>query len=143
MEEKMMENDSLQGALQKEELVLIGLKVALALKEKKKKEAEIKIAELKVRMSKSILEVAAQAMEEFKASFEITDLNIAFGQKAFIKGFKLCKGRMVWRFPKLDLNFLEEEPDKKVGPSGATSDPSLAEVIFESFVLVAEVPEPM
>ena len=59
--------------LRKEELVSAGLKTALALEEEKKKEAKIKIAELKVKMSKSILEVAARAMEEFRASSKMKD----------------------------------------------------------------------
>ncbi|EHA8587413.1 hypothetical protein COCNU_scaffold002139G000010 [Cocos nucifera] len=78
-EEKAVENESLQGALQNEELISIGLKATLILEEEKKKEAEIKVVELDVRTSKLILEVAAQAMEEFKISFEMKDLNIAFG----------------------------------------------------------------
>ena len=43
-------------------------------------------------MSKSISEVVAQAMEEFKTSSEMKDLNIAFSQKAFIKDFELYEG---------------------------------------------------
>ncbi|KAG1327543.1 hypothetical protein COCNU_01G014770 [Cocos nucifera] len=95
IKEKAAKNENLQGVLQKEELISIGLKVALALEEEKKKVAEIKVAELEVKMSKSILEATTQAMEEFKASSEMKDLNIAFSQEAFIKGFKLYEGRVV------------------------------------------------
>ncbi|KAG1358602.1 hypothetical protein COCNU_08G000480 [Cocos nucifera] len=77
MGEKVVENENLQGVLQKEELILIELKAVLSLEEEKK-EAEIKVAELEIRISKSILEVAARAVKELKASFEMKDLNITF-----------------------------------------------------------------
>ncbi|EHA8587229.1 hypothetical protein COCNU_scaffold001668G000010 [Cocos nucifera] len=82
-------------------------------------------------------------MEEFKASSKMKDLNITFGQKAFIKGFKLYEGRMAQKFPELDLNFLEEEPDEEAGLSGAVADPSPIEVVFESSMPTVEVFEPM
>ncbi|EHA8586429.1 hypothetical protein COCNU_scaffold000363G000010 [Cocos nucifera] len=82
-------------------------------------------------------------MEEFKASSKMKDLNIAFSQKSFIKDFILCEGRVVQRFPKLDLSILEEELDEEVGSSGAAADPSPIEVVFESFEPIAEVPKPM
>ncbi|EHA8587070.1 hypothetical protein COCNU_scaffold001372G000010 [Cocos nucifera] len=93
MKEKAMENENLWGALWKEELVSIELKAALVLEEEKK-EVEIKVIELEVKMSKSILEVVVRGMEEFKASSKIKDLNIAFDQKAFIKGLELCEDRV-------------------------------------------------
>ncbi|EHA8589390.1 hypothetical protein COCNU_scaffold009588G000010 [Cocos nucifera] len=114
-EEKAMKNESLRRALWKEELISIGIKAALALEEEKK-EVEIKVVELKVRMSKSILEVA------------------------FINNFKLCEGRVVQKFLELDLSFLEEEPDEETGSSSATTNPSFIEVVFEPAI---EVPEPM
>ncbi|EHA8588033.1 hypothetical protein COCNU_scaffold003949G000020 [Cocos nucifera] len=46
MEEKMVEIESLQDALRKEEFVSTGLKAALALKKERKKEVEIKVVEL-------------------------------------------------------------------------------------------------
>ena len=55
----MVENKNLQGALRKKELISVGLKAALTLEEEKKKEAKIKVIELKVKISKSISEVAA------------------------------------------------------------------------------------
>ena len=73
MEEKAEENENLRKALRKEELILVGLKAALAPEEEKKKEAKIKIAELEVKMSKSISEAAAQAMEEFRVSSKMKD----------------------------------------------------------------------
>ena len=45
MEKKMVENENLRRVLWREELILTGLKAALALEEKKKK-VEIRVAEL-------------------------------------------------------------------------------------------------
>ena len=97
---------SLQGALRKEEFVSTGLKTTLALEEERRKNAKNKVAELEAQMAKSISEAMTQAMEEFKASFKIKNLNVEFGQEAFIKDFELCEGRMARRFPKLNLDFL-------------------------------------
>ncbi|EHA8587458.1 hypothetical protein COCNU_scaffold002266G000010 [Cocos nucifera] len=82
-------------------------------------------------------------MEEFKASSKMKDLNITFGQKALIKGFKLYEGRVARKFSVLDLSFLKEEPNKEAGSSDAVVNPSLIKVVFESFELAIEVPEPM
>ncbi|EHA8586850.1 hypothetical protein COCNU_scaffold001055G000010 [Cocos nucifera] len=113
-----VKNESLCSALRKGEFISAGLKIVLALEEEEKKEAKVKVAELEAQISKSILEAVARAMEEFKTSFEIKDLNIAFNQKAFIKGFELYEGRIARRFPELDLDFLEEEEiGKEAGPS--------------------------
>ncbi|EHA8587113.1 hypothetical protein COCNU_scaffold001452G000010 [Cocos nucifera] len=81
---KTVEIRSLQGALRKEEFISTKLKAALALEEERKKEGE-----LEARMAKSILEAMIRAVEEFKASFEMRNLNFEFGQQAFIKGFEL------------------------------------------------------
>ncbi|EHA8586260.1 hypothetical protein COCNU_scaffold000146G000010 [Cocos nucifera] len=118
MKEKVAKNENLRRALRKEEFISIGLKATLALEEEKK-EAEIKIAELEIRMSKSISE------------------------KAFIKDFELYEGRVARKCPELDLNFLEEDPDEEVRSFDATTDPSPIEVVFESFEPVVEVPEPI
>ncbi|EHA8586430.1 hypothetical protein COCNU_scaffold000363G000020 [Cocos nucifera] len=50
----------------------------------------------------------AQVVEEFKTSPKM-DLNITFSQETFIKGFELYEGKVVRRFPELDLSFLKEE----------------------------------
>ncbi|KAG1365046.1 hypothetical protein COCNU_12G000460 [Cocos nucifera] len=123
-EEKMAENKSLHSALQKKEFISEGLKAALALEEEEKKEARLKVAELEAQLVKSIPEAAARAVEEFKTFLEMKDLNIAFSRKAFIKGFKLCEGRVARRFPELDLGFLgeEEEASEEVGPSNTRAD---------------------
>ncbi|EHA8586322.1 hypothetical protein COCNU_scaffold000185G000010 [Cocos nucifera] len=77
--EKMVKSESLHSALRKEEFISTELKVALALKKERRQEAKGRITGLEAQMSKLISEVAARAMEEFKASFEMKDLNIAFG----------------------------------------------------------------
>ncbi|EHA8588961.1 hypothetical protein COCNU_scaffold007421G000020 [Cocos nucifera] len=123
--EKAAKVRSLQDVLQKEEFILLRLKAMLALEEERRKEVEIKVIDLEARMVKLILQAMARTVEEFKASFEIRNLNIAFGQQAFIKSFKLCEGRVVRKFFELDLGFLEEEdPDKEAGPSDAAADPT-------------------
>ncbi|EHA8587060.1 hypothetical protein COCNU_scaffold001348G000010 [Cocos nucifera] len=80
MEEKTAETGSLQGSLRKEEFISTRLKAALALKEERKKEAKIKVVELEAWMVKTISEVMIRAMEEFKASFKMRNLNVGFGQ---------------------------------------------------------------
>ncbi|KAG1358609.1 hypothetical protein COCNU_08G000550 [Cocos nucifera] len=77
--EKVVENESLHSALQKEEFVLTKLKEALALEEKRKQKVEGRVAGLEAQMPKSISEVAAWAMEEFRVFPKMKDLNIAFG----------------------------------------------------------------
>ena len=81
-------------------------------------------------------------MKEFKASFEMKDLNIAFGHEVFIKNFKLYEGWVAQRFLELDLSFLEEESDEEVGPSGVIADFSPIEVVLKSFEPTAEMPKP-
>ncbi|EHA8587464.1 hypothetical protein COCNU_scaffold002268G000010 [Cocos nucifera] len=98
----------LKGALRKEEFILTRLKAALALEEERRKEAENKVAELEARMAKSVLEAMTWAIEEFKASFKMRNLNVKFGQEAFIKDFKHYEDRMARRFSKLDLSLLKE-----------------------------------
>ncbi|EHA8587114.1 hypothetical protein COCNU_scaffold001452G000020 [Cocos nucifera] len=71
----MVEIRSLQGALRKEEFISAKLKAALALEEERKKEGE-----LEARMAKSISEAMIRAVEEFKSSFEMRNLNFEFSQ---------------------------------------------------------------
>ncbi|EHA8586560.1 hypothetical protein COCNU_scaffold000525G000080 [Cocos nucifera] len=78
MEDKVAEVEILQGVLQKEEFILAELKAALALEERRK-EAKGKAIKLEAREVKSVLEVVAHIVEEFKASFKIKKLNVAFG----------------------------------------------------------------
>ncbi|EHA8586348.1 hypothetical protein COCNU_scaffold000192G000060 [Cocos nucifera] len=78
MKEKAVKVVSLQGTLQKEEFISIGLKAALALEEEKRKKAEGRVAKLEAHKAKSASEATARAMEEFKASSKMKDLNITF-----------------------------------------------------------------
>ncbi|KAG1334114.1 hypothetical protein COCNU_03G002330 [Cocos nucifera] len=95
-------------------------------------------------MVKLILEVMTQAVEEFKASLEMRNLNVKFGQEAFIKSFELCKGKVARRFPELDLSFLgEEEDDVDAGSSKAAVDPSFDELTSGPSEPAVEVPEPV
>ncbi|EHA8587696.1 hypothetical protein COCNU_scaffold002990G000030 [Cocos nucifera] len=112
--------------------------------EERKKEAEIKVAELEARMAKSISKVMIRAVEEFKASSKMRNLNVKFSQQAFIKDFELCKGRVVRKFLKLNLSFLEEEEaiDGEAEPSTAAVDPSPTGAVVEPFELTIEEPEP-
>ena len=57
------------------------------------------------------------AVEEFKASAEMRDLNVKFGQEAFIKGFELCQEKVVKKFFELDLSFLDEASEDEAGLS--------------------------
>ncbi|KAG1365009.1 hypothetical protein COCNU_12G000090 [Cocos nucifera] len=142
MGEKVVENECLHGALQKKEFISIGLKMVLALEERRK-EVEGRVAELEFHEAKSISEAVAQTVEEFKSSSKMRDLNIAFSQKTFIKDFELYEGKVARRFSELDLEFLEEDDDKEVGPSDAVIDPSSVEPTFDSSEPTVETPEPV
>ena len=63
-----------------------------------------------------ISEARVLAVEEFKASAEMRDLNIKFVQEAFIKGFKLCQEKVVKKFLELDLSFLDEASEDEARP---------------------------
>ncbi|EHA8587730.1 hypothetical protein COCNU_scaffold003089G000010 [Cocos nucifera] len=143
-EEKVVDIGSLQGALCKEEFISIGLKAALVQEEERRKKVENRVAELDTQMARLILEAMTQAMKEFKISPKMQNLNIEFGQKAFIKSFKLCKDRVAQRFPELDLSFLEEEKDVvDVGPSNAVVDPFFNELASGPSKPTTEAPEPI
>ncbi|EHA8586623.1 hypothetical protein COCNU_scaffold000592G000010 [Cocos nucifera] len=110
MREKAAKVGVLPEALKKEEQTLIEMKAALALEEEKRKKVEVKIIELKEQISK----VKAQAVEEFKVSFEMRDLNVKFSQEAIIKGFELCEDRVANKFFEIDLGFLiKGAPDEE------------------------------
>ncbi|XP_073104026.1 uncharacterized protein [Elaeis guineensis] len=49
------------------------------------------------------------------------DMNVQFGQEAFIKGFELCQEKVARKFSELDLSFLGEESEDEAGPSPATT----------------------
>ncbi|EHA8592145.1 hypothetical protein COCNU_contig69310783G000010 [Cocos nucifera] len=77
VEEKMMESESLHGTLRKK-FISVRLKEALALEEEENIEARLKVVKLEVQLAKSISEATTQAMEEFRTSPEMKDLNITF-----------------------------------------------------------------
>ena len=62
-------------------------------------------------------------MEEFKASSEMEDLKVQFGQDAFIKGFELCQEKMARKSSELDLDFLDEASDDEARPFEAAAGP--------------------
>ena len=58
--------------------------------EESARKAEDEVAHLAEQTPVLVSEARTLAVEEFKASAEMRDLNIWFGQEAFIKGFELC-----------------------------------------------------
>ena len=81
------------------------------------RKAEAKVASLAEQIPVLVSEARVLAVEEFKTSAEMRDLNIRFGQEAFIKGFELCQEKVARKFSELDLSFLGEESEDEVGPS--------------------------
>ncbi|KAG1362673.1 hypothetical protein COCNU_10G008920 [Cocos nucifera] len=98
-------------------------------------------------MAKSISKAMTQAVEEFKTSPEMRNLNVEFGQEAFIKNFELYEGRIARRFLELDLGFFEKEDDVEVRPSNAVVDLSFDELTSgpskPTAEPTAEVPKPV
>ncbi|XP_073116189.1 uncharacterized protein [Elaeis guineensis] len=88
--------------------------------EESARKAEAEVAHLVEQTPVLVLEARALAVEEFKASAEMRELNVQFGQEAFTKGFELCQEKVASRFPDLDLGFLEESEDE-AGPSSAAT----------------------
>ena len=130
--------------LRKEEFTSIGLKATLALEKERRKKAKVKVVELKDQTSRQILEAKIQAVKEFKVSSEMMDLNIAFSQEAFQKGYELWKDRVARKFPKLDLDFLYGDvSDEEAGPSAVTTDPYPTEAALKPSESTVEMPEPM
>ena len=123
---------SLQEVLKKEGQTSSDLRTTLE-EERGKAEAEVsvlrvqvfelkeQVSELKARIPSLVSEASARAVEEFKASSEIEDLKVQFGQDAFIKGFELYQEKVARKFPELDLNFLGEESEDETGPSPAAT----------------------
>ena len=81
------------------------------------RKAEAEVANLTEQISVLISEARALAVEEFKASAEMRDLNVKFAQEAFIKGFEFCQEKVVKKFSELDLSFLDEASEDEAGPS--------------------------
>ncbi|XP_073104792.1 uncharacterized protein [Elaeis guineensis] len=84
--------------------------------EESAKKAEAEVTHLVEQTPVLVSEARALTVEEFKASAEMRELNVQFGQEAFTKGFELCQEKVASRYPDLDLGFLEESEDE-AGPS--------------------------
>ena len=54
------------------------------------RKAEAEVTNLVEQIPVLVSEVKVLTVEEFKASAEMRDLNVRFGQEAFIKRFELC-----------------------------------------------------
>ena len=89
--------------------------------EESARKAEAEVTHLVEQTPVLVSEARALAVEEFKASAEMRDLNIQFGQEAFIKGFELCQEKVARKFFKLDLSFLGEESEDEADPSPAAT----------------------
>ena len=85
------------------------------------RKAEAEVANLVEQTSALVSEARALAIEEFKASTEMRDLKVQFGQEAFIKAFELYQEKVARKFPELDLSFLGEESEDEAGPSSAAT----------------------
>ena len=88
--------------------------------EESTRKVEAEVAHLGEQTPVLVSEARALAVEEFKASVEMRDLNVQFGQEAFTKGFELCQEKVASKFSELDLGFLEESEDE-AGPSSAAT----------------------
>ena len=107
LKEKAAEVANLQEALEKEKQT----------SEKTVRKVEAEVANLMEQISVLISEARVLAVEEFKASAEMRDLNVKFVQEAFIKGFELCQEKVVKKFSELDLSFLDEASEDEAGHS--------------------------
>ena len=107
LKEKAVEVANLQEALEKEKQA----------SEEMVRKAEAEVANLTEQILVLISEARVLTVEEFKASAEMRDLNVKFGQEAFIKGFELCQEKVVKKFFELDLSFLDEASEDEAGPS--------------------------
>ena len=114
LKEKAAEVVTLQEALEKEKQALEKQKQT---SEETARKAEAEVTNLAEQIPVLISEARILAVEEFKASTEMRDLNVKFGQEAFIKGFELCQEKVVRKFPELDLSFLGQKSEDEAGPS--------------------------
>ena len=118
LKEKAAEVVALQEALEKEKQAREEEKQTL---EETVRTVEAGVANLTEQISVLVSEARGLAVEEFKASAEMRDLNVWFGQEAFIKGFELCQEKVAKKFFELDLSFLDEASEDEIGPSTAVA----------------------
>ena len=86
LQAKTAEVAALQEALEREKQAREEERQTL---EESARKAEAEVANLAEQISVLVLEARVLAVEEFKTSTEMSDLNVQFGQEAFIKGFEL------------------------------------------------------
>ena len=120
LQAKTAEVVALQEALEREKQAREEERQTL---EESARRVEAEVANLAEQISVLVSKARVLAIEEIKASAEMRDLNVQFGQEAFIKGFELCQEKVAGRFPELDLGFLNEASDDEAGPSEVTVDP--------------------
>ena len=118
LKEKAAEVVTLQEALEKEKQAREEEKQT---SEETVRKAEAEVANLVEQISVLVSKARALAVEEFKASAEMRDLNVRFSQEAFIKGFELCQEKVARKFFELDFSFLGEESEDEAGPSPAAT----------------------
>ena len=118
LKEKPAEVVTLQEALEKEKQAR---EEERQTSEEMVRKAEAEVANLVEQTPILVSEARVLAVEEFKASAEMRDLNVQFSQEAFIKGFELCQEKVARKFSKLDLRFLGEESEDEAGPSPAAT----------------------
>ena len=116
LKEMALEVAGLREALERERQTSTEQKAAL---EKMVRRAEAEVANMAEQIPTLVSEVRGQAVEEFKASTKMRKLKVEFGQAAFNRGFELCQEKMVEKFSKLDLSFLDEASEDEAGPSTA------------------------
>ena len=117
LQAKSAEVATLQEALEREKQAREEERQIL---EESARKAEAEVTHLVEQSSVLVSEARALAVEEFKASTEMRDLNVQFGQEAFTKGFELCQEKVASKFLELNLSFLEESEDE-AGPSSAAT----------------------
>ena len=79
-------------------------------------------------------------MEEFKNSSEMEDLQVQFGQDAFIMGFELYQEKVAEKFSELDLGFLDEASDDEARPSKVTAGPTPVETSSATAATATDLP---
>ncbi|XP_073109288.1 uncharacterized protein [Elaeis guineensis] len=112
------------------------------------RKAEAEVAQLAEQTPVLVSEARTLAVEEFKASAEMRELNVQFGLEAFTKGFELCREKVASRYPDLGLEFLEESDDEAgpspaataVAPPAPNSPPPAPECLAEALPLPLGVP---
>ena len=114
LKEKAAEVVALQEALEREKQAREEERQTL---EETMRKAKAEVTNLAEQTPVLVSEVRVLTVEECKASAEMRDLNIKFGQEAFIKGFELCQEKVVRKFSELDLSFLGEVSEDEAGPS--------------------------